>query len=46
MAEMTELTSEAELRELLGTPTRRTATKVRHVLPAGTANGSPPPRSA
>jgi uncharacterized protein len=32
MAEMTELTSEAELRELLGTPTRRAATKVRRTL--------------
>jgi PPOX class probable FMN-dependent enzyme len=32
IAEMTELTSEAELRELLGRPTRRTATKVRPVL--------------
>ncbi len=29
MAEMTELTSEAELRDLVGTPTRRVATKVR-----------------
>ena len=34
MAEMTELTSEAELRELLGTPARRSATKVRSVLHA------------
>jgi len=34
MAEMTELTSEAELRELLGTPARRSATKVRPVLHA------------
>ena len=32
MAEMTQLTSEAELRELLGRPARRTATKVRAVL--------------
>lgn len=32
MAEMTELTSEAELRELLGTPTQRAATKVRRTL--------------
>ena len=32
MAEMTELTSEAELRELLGTPIRRVATKVRRTL--------------
>ena len=31
-AEMIEITSEAELRELLGTPTRRVATKVRPVL--------------
>ncbi len=34
MAEMTELTSEAELRELLGRPARRPATKVRPVLHA------------
>lgn len=34
MAEMTELTSEAELRELLGSPARRSATKVRPVLHA------------
>jgi PPOX class probable FMN-dependent enzyme len=32
MAEMTELTSEAELRDLAGTPTRRVATKVRSRL--------------
>ncbi len=32
MAEMTELTSEAELRELLSTPARRAATKVRPAL--------------
>jgi PPOX class probable FMN-dependent enzyme len=32
MAEMTELTSEAELRDLVGTPTRRVATKVRSRL--------------
>jgi uncharacterized protein len=34
MAELTELTSEAELRELLGTPARRSATKVRPSLHA------------
>ncbi len=32
IADLTELTSEAELHELLGTPTRRSATKVRRVL--------------
>ena len=32
VAELTELTSEAELRQLLGTPARRPATKVRPAL--------------
>ena len=32
VADMTELTSEAELHALLGTPSRRSATKVRPAL--------------
>ena len=42
MAEMTEPTSEAELRELLGTPARRSATKVGPCCTPGIATGCRP----